>query len=211
MLFNCVSLSIPLRARFARCTAWLALPVLLAALALPACAQLDTGSIRGQVTDPAGDVVPHASIQAKQAATGAVYSTVTSRAGDYVLPSLHTGTYTVTASAKGFKTAVYTGIVVAIGTQVTQNAALAVGSPVETVTVSSASMQLETTTSEIDDTISPREVEELPLQVGGSLRSLSSLEFLVPGAVGPGTSSGGAGATQMSKINGGQEEGTDYL
>ncbi|MGB7189940.1 MAG: hypothetical protein WBD10_07385, partial [Acidobacteriaceae bacterium] len=61
-----------------------------------------------------------------------------------------------------------------------------------------------------DDTITPQQVESLPLQVTGNLRSLSTLEFLVPGTVGPGTSSGGSNA-QMTKINGGQEEGTDYL
>src|SRR6202044_1259169 len=54
------------------------------------------------------------------------------------------------------------------------------------------------------------QVADLPLQVSGNLRSLSTLEFLVPGTVGPGTSSGGSGF-QMTKINGGQEEGTDYL
>ncbi|MGB6134534.1 MAG: carboxypeptidase regulatory-like domain-containing protein [Acidobacteriaceae bacterium] len=207
-----IPISILLRtARVPRRRAWLALPILLAALALPVRAQLDTGSITGVVTDPSGEVVPHASVRARENATGAVYSTVSSSAGDYVFPSLHTGVYTVTVSAKGFKTAIYTGITVAIGTQTAQNAALSVGASVETVTVSAAKIQLETTTSEVDDTISPREVEELPLQVTGNLRSLSSLEFLVPGAVGPGTSSGGAGSTQMTKINGGQEEGTDYL
>jgi hypothetical protein len=192
-------------------TAWLALPVLLAFFALPLCAQLDTGSVSGVVTDSSGAVVPHASIRAKEIATGAVYSTTSSGVGAYLLPALHPGVYAITISAAGFKTTLYTGVNVAIGTQVTQNAALAVGSPVETVTVNGAGIHLETTTSEIDDNITPREVEDLPLQVTGNLRSLSSLEFLVPGAVGPGTSSGGAGAIQMTKINGGQEEGTDYL
>lgn len=190
--------------------AWLLLPLLLAALALPLRAQLDTGSVSGIVTDPSGDVVPHAFIKATQTATGSVYTSRSSGAGYYILPSLHPGIYTITVSAKGFRTAVYTGVRVAIGTQATQNAALTVGSAVQTVTVNSSSIQLETTTSEIDDTISPREVEQLPLQVTGNLRSLSSLEFLVPGAVGPGTSSGGS-TFQMAKINGGQEEGTDYL
>jgi outer membrane receptor protein involved in Fe transport len=199
-----------LRIRFCCRLTWLALPMLLAFLAMPASAQLDTGSISGVVTDPAGAVVPHASIRAKEIATGAIYSTVSSGTGSYLLPTLHPGVYEITVTAQGFRTAVYTGVDVAIGTQITQNAALSVGSAVQTVTVNAAGIHLETTTSEVDDNISPQEVEDLPLQVTGNLRSLSSLEFLVPGAVGPGTSSGGSGA-QMAKINGGQEEGTDYL
>lgn len=141
-------ISILLRsARFARRRAWLALPILLAALAVPLRAQLDTPSITGVVTDPSGEVVPHASVRARETATGTVYSTVSSSASDYVFPSLHTGVYTVTVSASGFKTAIYTGITVAIGTQTAQNAALSVGASAETVTVSAARIQLETRTA----------------------------------------------------------------
>jgi hypothetical protein len=188
---------------------WLAL-LLVAGLAMPARAQLDTGSVSGVVTDPAGKVVSGASIKATEIATGTIYSTVSSSAGYYVFPSLHTGSYKLSVSAPGFSTAVYNGVSVVIGTGTTRDAALAVGSATETISVMSATASLETATSEIDATISPSQVEDLPLQVTGNLRSLSTLEFLVPGTVGPGTSSGGSGF-QMTKINGGQEEGTDYL
>lgn len=188
----------------------LALLLALGLIAAPLRAQLDTGSIGGTVTDPAAKVVASATITATETATGSAYTTVSSSAGTYVFPSLHTGVYTIAVKASGFRTAVFTGIVVTIGTQTTQDAALAVGSATETVSVNSAGVSLETGTSEVDATISPQQVEELPLQVTGSLRSLSTLEFLVPGTVGPGTSSGGSGF-QMAKINGGQEEGTDYL
>ncbi|HTW47729.1 MAG TPA: TonB-dependent receptor [Acidobacteriaceae bacterium] len=177
---------------------------------MPARAQLDTGSVSGVVTDPAGKVVSGASIKATEIATGTIYSTVSSSAGYYVFPSLHTGSYKLSVSAPGFSTAVYNGVSVVIGTGTTRDAALAVGSATETISVMSATASLETATSEIDATISPSQVEDLPLQVTGNLRSLSTLEFLVPGTVGPGTSSGGSGF-QMTKINGGQEEGTDYL
>lgn len=190
---------------------WLALILIMAGSAPTALAQLDTGALGGVVTDSTGAVVKGASIKATQIATGTVYTTVSSGAGYYVFPSLHTGTYRIEISAPGFKTAQYGGITVAIGRQSTQNISLAVGAATETVKVEGAATSLETSTSEIDDTIAPAQVEDLPLQVTGNLRSLSTLEFLVPGAVGPGTSSGGAGSTQMTKINGGQEEGTDYL
>ena len=189
---------------------WLAIALTVMVAVLPARAQLDTGSISGVVTDPAGELVKGASIKATENATGTVYSTISSGTGLYVFPSLHTGIYRVQVSAPGFKTAQYDGVTVAIGRQTIRNISLAVGSTTETVDVAGGATSLETSTSEIDVTITPQQVEDLPLQVTGNLRSLSSLEFLAPGAVGPGTSSGGSGF-QMSKINGGQEEGTDYL
>lgn len=188
-------------------------PALLAVLLLcgaAAFAQLDTGSISGVVTDPAGRIVQGAAITATSAATGTTYSTVSSNTGYYVMPSVRTGTYVVKITSTGFKTAVYNNVTVSIGASTSRDVTLAVGAVDENVTVTAGTVSLEKDTSEIDATITPVQEAELPLQVTGSLRSITSLEFLVPGTVGPGTSSGGSGF-QMTKINGGQEEGTDYL
>ncbi|MGD0890531.1 MAG: carboxypeptidase-like regulatory domain-containing protein, partial [Terracidiphilus sp.] len=189
---------------------WIAFAALLIGAGLPARAQLDTGSISGVVTDPAGKLVAGAHVTAREAATGTEYSTVSSPAGFYQFPSIRTGTYEVKVSVAGFKNAVYSGIAVTVGSSATQDIALAVGSANEVVSVTGGTVALEKETSEIDANIEPEQVADLPLQVSGNLRSLSTLEFLVPGTVGPGTSSGGSGF-QMTKINGGQEEGTDYL
>ncbi len=189
---------------------WLILVGILAGFTASAIAQLDTGSISGTVTDPTGKVITGAPIMAREMATGTTYSTITSSAGYYVFPSLHTGAYDLTVSAPGFKKGDYAGVTVAIGVQTARDMTLSVGSTTEIVSVNAAAVSLETSTSEVDASISQQQVEDLPLQVTGNLRSLSTLEFLVPGTVGPGTSSGGSGF-QMTKINGGQEEGTDYL
>jgi len=188
----------------------LALLLMLLGFAAPVVAQLDTGSIRGVVTDPAGRVVQGAAITALESATGTTYSTVSSATGLYAFPAVHPGTYEVKVSAPSFKNAVYSGVVVAVGSSTAQDISLAVGATSEVVTVTGGTIALEKETSDIDANISPEQVADLPLQVSGNLRSLSTLEFLVPGTVGPGTSSGGSGF-QMTKINGGQEEGTDYL
>ena len=189
---------------------WLSLMVMLLGFTAPAVAQLDTGTLSGVVTDPAGKVVQGVAITATEAATGTSYSAITSTTGHYAFPSVHPGTYEVKANAAGFKNAVYSGIAVAVGSSSVQDIALTVGSATEVVTVTGGTVTLEKETSEIDANISTEQVADLPLQVSGNLRSLSTLEFLVPGAVGPGTSSGGS-PFQMTKINGGQEEGTDYL
>ena len=190
--------------------ACLALVTMVLVLTVSAIAQLDTGSISGVVTDPAGKMVQGAAVMADETTTGTTYSTTTSITGYYTFPSVHPGTYELKVSAAGFKNEVYTGVVVAVGTSSTRDMALAVGSASEVINVSAGTVTLEKDTSEIDANIAPEQVADLPLQVSGNLRSLSTLEFLVPGTVGPGTSSGGSGF-QMTKINGGQEEGTDYL
>jgi hypothetical protein len=189
---------------------WLTCVLVLLGLASPAVAQLDTGSIAGVVTDPVGKVVEGASIVALQTSTGTSYSTASSNAGYYVFPSVHPGIYELRVTAPGFKTDVLTGVVVSVGASTSRDIGLSIGSSMESVTVTAGAGSLEKETSDIDASITPEQVQDLPLAVSGNLRSITSMEFLVPGTVGPGTSSGGSGF-QMSKINGGQEEGTDYL
>ena len=187
----------------------LALIVMLS-LGAPAMAQLDTGAISGVIEDPAGRVVGGATVTATSSETGTKYSTVSSSTGYYVFPSVRTGAYELSVNAAGFKTGVYSGVVVAVGVTTSRDVMLTVGSTNENVTVTAGTVSLEKDTSEIDASISPEQVQDLPLAVSGNLRSITSMEFLVPGTVGPGTSAGGSGF-QMTKINGGQEEGTDYL
>jgi hypothetical protein len=194
--------------------------------ALPAAGQLDTGSISGTITDPSGSVVANAKITATEKATGTTYTTVSSNAGYYVFPSVRTGVYTVTISSTGFKTTISTGITVSIGAAAARDFTLQVGATNETVSITASALALETESSDIGEAIQPEQVENLPLTVGTALRSLSTLTFLVPGAVGPGTSAGGAGGGNtiagntsadgsggqiVAKINGGQTLGSEYL
>jgi carboxypeptidase family protein len=178
--------------------------------ALPALAQLDTGAISGTVTDSSGGAVKDVVITAKETGTGSTYKTVSSATGYYVFPSVRTGAYEVRAEFSGFKTEIYSGVVVTVASHVGRDIRLAVGAVSETVSVTADTLTLETESSEIDTNITKEQVYDLPLAVTGNLRSISTLEFLVPGAVGPGTSAGGSGF-QMTKIAGGQTEGTDYL
>lgn len=186
------------------------LAVLLLTLAAgQASAQLDTGSIAGTVVDSSGALVPGAEIVAVSPATGTRYSTVSSSTGYYIFPSVRTGTYTLKASATGFSTQEASGVIVSISGRTAYNFKLKVGSTQESVRVTADSNALQTESSDIGTTITPMQVESLPMAVGGTMRSLSSLEFLVPGAIGIGEA--GVAGTQMVKIDGGQEEATDYL
>lgn len=193
---------------FSRAVGMSAIVLFLAALS--AFAQLDTGSISGVVADPSGSVVKDVTITAQETSTGTVYKTTSSTTGYYVFPSLRTGTYQLKAECSGFRTVIYSGLVVTVASHIGRDIALPVGTVAETISVSADNQTLETESSNIDTAITRDQVYDLPLAVTGNLRSISTLEFLVPGTVGPGTSPGGSGF-QMSKIAGGQTEGTDYL
>ena len=74
-------------------------------------AQRITGDIAGEVTDSTGAVLPNVTVTAVNTGTNFSRSGVTSDTGAFRIPELPIGTYKVTASAEGFKSAVQTGIV----------------------------------------------------------------------------------------------------
>src|SRR5436309_10383078 len=74
-----------------------------------------SGSILGTVTDPSGAVVVSAEITAKNDATGIANSARTNTAGRYDFAAMPIGTYTVTATAPGFKVASVPNVVLSVG------------------------------------------------------------------------------------------------
>ena len=97
--------------RRARIAATLLLALVMAATAL---AQ-STASISGVVVDAAGAVIPGADVVVKNVATSETFSTVTSGQGVFSVPALNTGTYSVSVSLTGFKTAVFRGLASGVG------------------------------------------------------------------------------------------------
>ncbi len=87
----------------------------LTALAVCASAQsAGTGTLRGQVVDPSGAVVPNATIAVIQSG-GQPHSAKTSNNGNYELGNLAPGNYTVTANAKGFTVFIQNDVQVSAG------------------------------------------------------------------------------------------------
>ena len=78
-------------------------------------AQSDRGSVSGIVTDPTGSRIPGAKVTVTNTAMGTQNSTVTTGAGDYTIPELIAGDYSVTVVAPGFTTLVRNGITVSVG------------------------------------------------------------------------------------------------
>jgi len=175
-------------------------------------AQTNRGSVTGTVADQSGAPVVNASVTAIEAATNTTYKTVTSRSGTYNFPQVLVGAYSVTVGSPGFKTEERNGIAVQINTATILNVRLAVGQQAETVTVTDDAPAVQSTSSDIGAVVSSRQVQELPLSLGGvgAFRSPEAFAFLLPGTVGPGTANSSNGI-YIQKTSGGQNFGDDVI
>ncbi|HJU44751.1 MAG TPA: TonB-dependent receptor [Vicinamibacterales bacterium] len=150
-----------------------------------------TAPISGVAVDSGGGVIPGASVVVTNKGTGETFNTFTSAQGVFSVPSLITGTYTVTISLEGFKTAVIDNVVVNAGVPATVRATLEVGGLTEQVVVQSTAELLQTQSATVATTLDTREVSNLPLS------SRSAFDFVV---FLPGTNT--AGGSRESLING---------
>jgi hypothetical protein len=139
--------------------------VALLALAGPAVAQpaATTGTLRGQVTDPSGAVVPNATV-AILVSGGQTHSATTSRAGNYEIGNLAPGKYTVTANAQGFAVFVQNDVDVPAGQIAQFNIALDINVKDEKVNVQENAPQLDTNPANNASAIvlSGKDLEALP-------------------------------------------------
>jgi hypothetical protein len=143
-----------------------------------AVAQYDTGTLVGVVHDATGAVIPGATVTVLNKATGVVSTVTSGTEGQYEAPSLHTGIYKITAEHNGFSTAVADNITVSVGERQHIDLTLQVGQTATTVEVSGVALQLETETSEREQTVSGYQTEALPLVS----RNFSDLLALVTGS-----------------------------
>jgi hypothetical protein len=134
-------------------------------------AQTDRGVITGTVNDATGAVVPGAQVTAIQAGTNASFKTRTTTSGDFTVPSLPVGNYQVRVENPGFKTYIANDVVLATGATVLLNVTLELGATLQTIEVSATAQLLQSETARVATEVSSRLVDELPVMVGGALRS----------------------------------------
>jgi hypothetical protein len=143
------------------------------------------GEITGRVTDPSGAAVPGAIVVAKSMTRGITLSTKTTSAGDYTLSPLDADTYTVTVTGKDFKTTTQENVVVNALEISTVNVKLALGIASETVTVTVAPEQIQTSNATLGATMAQETYSELPIAMGAGgqpdQRRASDYVLLMPG------------------------------
>ena len=148
-----------------------------------AFAQSDRGTITGTIADPAGAVIPNASIEAKNANTGAVYQVASTSTGNYTLGQLPAGKYQLSASVPGFKQFLQTGITVLVAQTLRIDIVLEVGNITETVTVNADAPLLRTESGELSHNVSSETLGNLPiLGFSSSIRDPYAMTQLLPGS-----------------------------
>jgi uncharacterized membrane protein YgcG len=122
-----------------------------------------TGTLRGQVTDPSGAVVPNAAV-AVLVSGGQPHSATTNRSGGYEIGNLAPGKYTVTANAQGFAVFVQNDVDVAAGQVAQFNIALDINVEKEKVNVQEEGPQLDVNPANNASAIvlSGKDLEALP-------------------------------------------------
>jgi len=183
------------------------LPVVLAAQAV-------TGTILGLITDSTGSVMPGTTVTLTNTGTGQVRVVTTDANGEYTVPSLTTGKYSVKAELSGFKTVTVPDVALGVDQHYRVNLKLEVGAVEESVTVTGFSPLIQTSTSELGTTVSEEQIKTLPLNG----RNFVNLTRTVPGVVRgvPGANIDGAGslawrASASFSANGQRPRDNNYM
>jgi hypothetical protein len=147
-------------------------------LTVSALAQVTTGDITGRATDTSGAGVPNATVTARNKATGQTRSAQTNGDGEYSLTQLPPGVYEITAEAGNFSKSLIKDFELNVGAKSTVNFELKPGQITETVEVTAETTGIETTQSELGKTITPVEVQNLPI----INRTFANLAIVAPEA-----------------------------
>ena len=147
--------------------------------ALPLLAQgHTTGRINGTVKDPAGALIPGAQITVNSRITGEERTAITDDQGNFTVPLLAPGEYTVKIAAKGFNTSFFPSVMVVITETTSVNAYLIVAGVIDDALNVPISPLLEREGPQLGRSVNTRAVSELPL----ATRNFTQILALSPGA-----------------------------
>ena len=142
-----------------------------------------TAAIIGQVVDPQGAVVADATVTATNKATGLGRSVNTTSTGNYTIPGLPPGTYTVKVEAKGFAAGEADNITLNVGDQRDLGFKLRVAGSTESVEVTTEAPLIESTRTDVSTSVTSLDMERLPTFAGatGSVNDYAALALSAPG------------------------------
>jgi hypothetical protein len=108
-----------------------------------------TGDIRGIVKDPSGAVVPGAKVTASIANSGIERKATSTDDGEFTIPTVPVGTYSVRVEATGFKAFQQDNVIVDIGHVAQVTASLQLGESTQVVTAEASAPLVETTSTQL--------------------------------------------------------------
>ncbi len=150
-------------------------------LAVASGSAQSTATLSGSVTDPSGAVVPQAKVTVRGLSTGVVREVTSDSAGNYTVPSLQPGNYSVLVKSAGFADYTLSAVTLQVDQNVTANVKLGLASTGEVVEVQGAAPIVDAATMTVGQVIDQKTVQEIPLNG----RHFLDLTSLTPGAVVP--------------------------
>ncbi len=162
-----------------------------------ALAQATSGDLVGTVKDASGALLPNATITIKAESTGVTVTTQTGSSGEFRAGNLLPDKYDLVVNATGFQPYTLRGVNVELNKASTADVVLSVNGASQTVEVSAdAGVVLDTTTSNLSQTFTPREIADLPTATVGL--GVLNVSLLSPGVA----SSGGIGIGTGPSVGG---------
>lgn len=177
-------------------------------------AQVAGATVVGTVSDPSGSVIPNAQVDLLRDSTGTIRQVMANEAGNYTVPNLEPGTYTLTVTAKGFGKQVTKGLTLEVGQNVEEDFSLKPGEVTEQIDVTTSAPAIDLASSQISNVVSSATVRQLPLNT----RDWTLLATLQPGvslvrtekAVAVGADRGNRGFGAQLTVAGGRPQQNNY-
>ncbi len=172
-------------------------------------AQTSIGQINGTITDASGAIVPGVGITVTNQETGLPRVTSANESGDYTFPSVPVGLYTAHANSDGFEQARRTDIRLNVNQTLRVDFDMIIGELTEAIEVAAIAAAIDTETASVRQTVSQKQVTQLPLKG----RSFLQLLFLGNGAVETNGEQSGMrrDAAGAISINGARPTSNNYL
>lgn len=183
---------------------------ILAILFLNGNAQITETSLRGTVSDSTGNVIVASAIVAQNEATGQVSTTTTNENGEFVFPSLSSGSYTIFVRVPGFKTYELKRLKLNVGQTSQLTIKLEIGEVSATIQVEgNENLSQVSNEARVSDTFTRQSITELPIPQ----RDVFALSKLSAGAT---AIAGAANSTKLTNspvitVNGNRYRGNNYV
>src|SRR5437763_10031464 len=154
-----------------------ALAVFVFSLALAPAVQAQNAQITGVVKDSSGAIIPGATVTARNVDTGLTRTGATDGAGEFRLPSLPPGRYSLTAELSGFSSETRPDLTLIIDQTAIINFVLKPATVSESVTVTGESPIVDVSRSDVSTSVSTQQIQDLPV----ASRRWIDLAMLTPG------------------------------